>query len=253
MALTLVTDTTLDVVSKQKELVQEALGPDGVYIRLKETLLDLLSAGELTGAERADAISQTMSQMSGQITSACMSTGLQWAMHEKELALKKEEMQYQLDLISKQTDKMLEDTKNALAEKQLKQASLRRLYGTPTLDASGNVIALGNDGKEYESILNVRKDTEVKEQTKLRLADEIVTSSKQREVMDTQKALYTRQKEAFDDNKYQKLFEAQLTYNGVVFQDATSPDVLDVALESKVNDVFNRIINSGNPVNPMPE
>ena len=67
------------------------------------------------------------------------------------------------------------------------------------------------------------------------------STNKQDDVLEAQKDLYTRQKEAFDDNKYQKLFEAQLNYNGMVFQDADNPDVLDIALESKVADIYNRI------------
>lgn len=87
-------------------------------------------------------------------------------------------------------------------------------------------------------------------------------STQQLKVLEAQEALYVRQREAFDDNKYQKLFESQLNYNGMVFQDADTPDVLDVALENKVNDVFNRIITSTgsrtdavtqNEVNEMPE
>lgn len=78
------------------------------------------------------------------------------------------------------------------------------------------------------------------------------TNSQQLRVLEAQEALYKRQKDAFDDNKYQKLFEAQLNYNGMVFQDAADPDVLDVALEQKVNDVFNKL-TLDNPVSPMPE
>ena len=76
------------------------------------------------------------------------------------------------------------------------------------------------------------------------ITDKLLSGEKQREVMDAQKDLYTRQKDAFDDNKYQKLLEAQMNYNGMIFQDATDPDVLNVGLEAKVNDVFNRIITS---------
>lgn len=86
-----------------------------------------------------------------------------------------------------------------------------------------------------------------------KIADGILTSTKQREVMDAQKDLYARQKESFDDNKYQKLFEAQLNYNGIVFQDATDPDVLDVALENRVNDVFNKITGNDPTLATMPE
>ena len=78
------------------------------------------------------------------------------------------------------------------------------------------------------------------------------TNTQQLRVLEAQEALYERQKEAFDDNKYQKLFEAQLNYNGMVFQDAENPDVLDVALEQKVNDVFNKL-TLGQPITAMPE
>lgn len=86
------------------------------------------------------------------------------------------------------------------------------------------------------------------------LEDKLINSEKQREVLEAQKDLYIRQKNAFDDNKYQKLFEAQLNYNGMVFQDADTPDVLDVALENKVNDVFNRIVTStGSRTDTVPQ
>ena len=38
---TILIETDLDVVSKQRLLVEEALWPDSVYIRIKETLIDL--------------------------------------------------------------------------------------------------------------------------------------------------------------------------------------------------------------------
>lgn len=86
----------------------------------------------------------------------------------------------------------------------------------------------------------------------LQAMDKQRTTDQQIAVMKAQEELYIRQKEAFDDNKYQKLFEAQLNYNGMVFQDATNPDVLDVALEAKVNDVFNKLTNDL-PISTMPE
>jgi len=86
-----------------------------------------------------------------------------------------------------------------------------------------------------------------------KLEDGLDTSAKQREVMQAQIDLYTRQKESFDDNKYQKLFESQLNYNGMVFQDADAPDVLNVALENHVNDVFNRITGNDTTMNTVPE
>lgn len=37
---TILVETDLDVVSKQRQLVEEALWPDSVYIRMKETIID---------------------------------------------------------------------------------------------------------------------------------------------------------------------------------------------------------------------
>ena len=41
--VTVLTTTDLDVVDKQRQLVQESLGADGAYIRLKETLEQIIS------------------------------------------------------------------------------------------------------------------------------------------------------------------------------------------------------------------
>lgn len=78
------------------------------------------------------------------------------------------------------------------------------------------------------------------------------TNTQQLRVLEAQEALYVRQREAFDDNKYQKLLDSQLNYNGMVFQDAATPDVLNVALEKKVNDVFNKL-TLGQEISSLPE
>lgn len=86
-----------------------------------------------------------------------------------------------------------------------------------------------------------------------KIESDLETNAKQRDLMDTQKALYARQTSAFDDNKFQKLLDSQLNYNGMVFQDADAPDVLDVALEAKVNDVFNKLVGNDPNITSMPE
>ena len=82
--MTILIETDLDVVSKQRLLVEEALGPDSVYIRMKETLIDLMNSGEIKGTDRAKVVGETIAQMSASITANVMSTGLQWAEAEKE-------------------------------------------------------------------------------------------------------------------------------------------------------------------------
>ena len=187
MAITILEETDLDVVSKQRELVEEALGQDGVYIRMKHTLIDLLEAGEIKGTDRAKVIAETISSMSGQITSSAMGTALQWASQEKQLAFEKEKLQYELDLLQSQMEKMDNDRDGSLADRQLKQAQLRRVYGTPSTDSEGNVIGLGNDGKEYASIQNIAQDTnnKVKQGTALDAQTEQTFASTHKLVADT--------------------------------------------------------------------
>ena len=64
---TILIETDLDVISKQRQLVDEALGPDSVYIRMKETLLDLLNDGDIKGTDKAKVVGETITQMSASI------------------------------------------------------------------------------------------------------------------------------------------------------------------------------------------
>lgn len=156
---TILIETDLDVISKQRELVTEALSADGVYIRAKETLEELLAKGEIKGTDRAKVVAETIAGMASQITASTMSAALQWTAQEKEFALKKQEMEYQLDILAQNKLLVENQVEASLADRQIKQAQLRRVYGTPTTDSNGDVIALGSDGKEYVGMQNVLQDT----------------------------------------------------------------------------------------------
>ena len=159
MSITIQMETTLDVVAKQKALVQEALGPDGAYARLKENLEMLYENADIKAQDKATAIANGLSQFMVSVTNAAMTTGLQWADKEKELALQKVEMERKLALLDQQTLAAVEQTATALADRQVKQAMLIREYGVASKDSNGNVTALDNSGKEYYSILNIQADT----------------------------------------------------------------------------------------------
>lgn len=157
--ITVLTTADLDVVEKQRKLVEEALGPDGAYIRLKETLIDLMDKGEIKGTDRANVVSTTLANLAGQITSGAMQTALAWASKEKELELKKLEMGYQLEVIRQQGLLAENQVIDSLAGRQLKQAQRIREYGIATTDSNGNVTSLTNTGKVYAEQANVEQDT----------------------------------------------------------------------------------------------
>lgn len=117
-----------------------------------------------------------------------------------------------------------------------------------------NYLTQSESGEVYATSIQTAMQEAIKfVLSQKKLESELRTADKQQEVMAAQQALYARQTTAFDDNKYQKLFDSQLNYNGMVFQDADAPDVLDVALEAKVNDVFNRLIGNDLNISSMPE
>ena len=157
--VTVLTTTDLDVVEKQRKLVEESLGPDGAYIRLKETLIDLMDKGEIKGTDRANLVSATLSQFVGQVTTGAMQTALSWAAKEKELELKKLEMEYQLEVIRQQGLLAENQVIDSLASRQLKQAQRIREYGIATTDSAGNITSLANNGKVYQEELNIIQDT----------------------------------------------------------------------------------------------
>ena len=179
---TILIETDLDVISKQRKLVEEALGPDSIYIRMKETLLDLLDNGDIKSTDKAKVVAETIAQMSASITANVMNTGLAWAEAEKRLGLQKEELEKQLDILVQ--NKLLAENQvaNSLAERQLKQAQLLRNYGTPSTDSDGNVTLLANEGKEYVTIQNIEADTANKE-----IQGEVLVATKEQNWAQTHK------------------------------------------------------------------
>jgi len=159
MSIVLTIDTNLDIIGKQRELVSEALGSEGVYIRMKETLEELLTKGEIKKVDSAKIIAETVAQMATNITDASMSTAIQWAAKEKELELQKKELESKLDIMKHEKNKAEQDVLISKATKQITQAQMLREYGVPTTDGDGNVTALSNAGKIYEETLLIKQQT----------------------------------------------------------------------------------------------
>ena len=237
MAIILI-DTTLDVVKKQKELAAALTDEDSIYIRMKETLGDLLEKGEIKGTDRARAVSETISQMAVNLTNTSLTTALAWQAQEKELALKKEELEVRLDILQKEVDKAKEDARLAKESVRLAQAKRIREYGDATFDPDGNVIALSDEGLVYEQEQLVKKQIEQGTATLTKMADDLQTAAKQRLNVEKQTELYQRQKEGFDDNKYQKLFESQINAWGLMFSSGMLTEKPSIITGDKVSQLY---------------
>ena len=231
-------DTTLDVVKKQKELAAALTDEDSIYIRMKETLVDLLEKGEIKGTDRARAVSETISQMAVNLTNTTLTTALAWQAQEKELALKKEELEVRLDILQKEVDKAKEDARLAKESVRLAQAKRIREYGDATFDKDGNVVLLSDEGLVYEQEQLVKKQIEQGTATLTKMADDLQTAAKQRLNVEKQTELYQRQKEGFDDNKYQKLFESQLNAWGLMFSSGMLTEKPSIITGDKVSQLY---------------
>lgn len=231
-------NTTLDVVKKQKELAAALTDEDSIYIRMKETLGDLLEKGEIKGTDRARAVSETISQMAVNLTNTSLTTALAWQAQEKELALKKEELEVRLEILQKEVDKAKEDARLAKESVRLAQAKRIREYGDATFDPDGNVIALSDEGLVYEQEQLVKKQIEQGTATLTKMADDLQTAAKQRLNVEKQTELYQRQKEGFDDNKYQKLFESQINAWGLMFSSGMLTEKPSIITGDKVSQLY---------------
>jgi hypothetical protein len=152
MATITITDE-LDVAAKYNTLVRQSLDGDSAYIRAKETINDLVSDGAIADSQKAEIISNIIGSISSTITTASMSTAMQWASAEKEIALKKLELGKQLDILDK--DILLKDAQvtQALNATRLAKIESKRIYGTAVFDTDDNVVSLTDTGKVFNDMV----------------------------------------------------------------------------------------------------
>ena len=80
----------------------------------------------------------------------------------------------------------------------------------------------------------IAKDLDLKQAQIDKLNDDKLTSAKQR-------ALYQRQIEGFDDNKYQKLFESQLSSWGLMFSSGMLTEKPSIITGDKVSQLYTKL------------
>jgi hypothetical protein len=143
MAITIITSASLPVVDKYAEILEEMFVDDSVYLRMKDTLAELLNSGDLAGPEKAKVIAEVMAQLNNSLVNASLSTALQWAEKEAEISLKKEELAYQLELLNQQGILTAANAAKAAEEKGLVTAQIK--------------LTLANAGKVEKETLVVDK------------------------------------------------------------------------------------------------
>lgn len=154
-------DASLDVVGKYRDLIEELAGGDSLYVRAREVVKALKEDNLLTNGDEGTIIAQVVASLSGSASSQALSTALQWETAIKEIAFKKEEMEYRIDQMKLEAQKLEFDRDNSEASKYYTQARTLREMGTPTI-VNGDVTMLTDAGKMYWETQLLQKDMSVK-------------------------------------------------------------------------------------------
>jgi hypothetical protein len=169
-------NSTLNVNTKYEQLLGTLLCDTSIYIRTKETLAELVTAGDLSSADKAKLIGNVLGNLNTSMVNAALQTALTWASKEEELEMEKLKLAKELDLADNKILTEAATTNKVKADTLATDAQVRRLYGTATVDpTTGRLASLGDDGK-------VAREIELLTQQRLNaLAEEDVLKSKLKE------------------------------------------------------------------------
>lgn len=146
----------LDVIGKYKELVEQSLNGDSVYIRTKETLQEMFQDSTITSKEKSELLGVVLNNINNAIVSSSMSTALQWAAKEKDIALQKLELEKQLDILDNEKLKTENEANRIRNADLVQQAESLRQNGAMTV-VGDKVVRLSDAGVQYENILLTRE------------------------------------------------------------------------------------------------
>ena len=138
--------STLDVLTKFNCLMKESVDSDSIYIRAKETLDAFFKEYSINSADKAQVIANVVGGMASSITSASMSTALQWAAKEQDAEFQKLTLAKQLDILDQDLRLREMEVEKTRWENISTQAQTIRMYGTPTV-VEDVVVSLSADGK----------------------------------------------------------------------------------------------------------
>ena len=152
-------NTSMDVISKYKQLVEASANGESLYVRAREVIKALKEDNLITNGDEGAAIAQVVAQLSGSASSQAMSTALAWESAEKELVLKKEELEKKIDLLKIEATKAEHDADLAKVTKNAAEAKMIREYGANIVYVNGSVATLPDEGRAYEEIKSMKQST----------------------------------------------------------------------------------------------
>ena len=152
-------DASLDVINKYNQLIEASANGESLYVRAREVIRALKEDNLITNGDEGTAIAQVVAQLSGSASGQAMSTALAWESAEKELILKKEELEKKIDLLKLEATKAEHDADLAKVAKNAAEAKMIREYGSNIIYVNGSVATLPDEGRAYEEIKSMKQST----------------------------------------------------------------------------------------------
>lgn len=160
-----------EVIDAFKELMDASTGQNSVYLKAKETLIQILNDANITGDQKGQIIANTIASMVNGITAQSMDTALKIAKFERDDPYNLTKVREDTKATTAQVAKIEQDIKNSEADNRLKvfqgwqlQGTIKRDLGIDAHDLSTETIIVPsteyhNEGVKYETIRQAQANT----------------------------------------------------------------------------------------------
>jgi len=157
-------DGVLDVSGKYKQLMQDTLSDESLYIRAKDTMKVMFDDLQLTEPDKAKLAAEHVASMTTQLSASSMQTALQWATEERDGAYTLAKAKAETEVLLAQFEKIKAEiclteaqTEKSCADITATISNSYRENGVPTsYDADGcKPLGLTNSGLKYEQTKQV--------------------------------------------------------------------------------------------------
>lgn len=158
-SITITTSTELDVINKYRELVRVSMEGDSSYIRAKETLDEMYDDNDVPQEGKGEVLAGLISSLHTSVMTTSMNTALAWSAKEKDLELKKLELEKQLQILQNQIEQTKAEADRTANADLIQQAESLRQHGKMTV-VNGKVVGLSDEGLQYQNIQLTKEKVE---------------------------------------------------------------------------------------------
>ncbi len=160
-------DATLEISDKYKQLMQDTLSAESIYMRAKDTYSVIFKDLQITEKEKADIVAGSVNSIIATMSASAMQTALSWAKEERDGAYTLAKVKAEAEIALAQIEKTKQEICLVEAQTALQCANITatisgtyRENGTPTnYEADGcTPTGLTDEGLKYQQTRQAEAD-----------------------------------------------------------------------------------------------